>query len=74
MTDKPAFQPEFYKVKRKPSQKQIEANRRNGAIGGRAKVPKGFAAIDPTLAREIQSKGGLTTGGNIQAYNEKRKK
>jgi len=56
MTNKP-FQPEFYKVKRKPSQKQIEANRRNGRLGGLKKVPKGAALHTEEQQKEFSAKG-----------------
>lgn len=66
---------EFYKVKRPRSQKQIEASRRNGLAPKRnTGTPRGFQVIDKDKAKEIQSKGGATSGGNIQAYNEKRKR
>ena len=36
-------------------------------------TPRGFQVIDDIAAKEIQSKGGIASGGNIQAYNEQRK-
>lgn len=49
---------EFYKVKRKVSQKQIEANRKSGKIGGQVSgIKKGFSAMSEERKKEIQAMG-----------------
>ena len=69
MTDK-KLDPMFTKVKRPASQKQIEANRRNGKLGGQVTgVKKGFAAIDPETHKQISSKGGNATKVNREEAN-----
>ena len=42
----------------KLSDKQLEARRAGGRIGGKAKVKKGFAMVDKQRLRELAKKGG----------------
>jgi len=54
--------PMFTKV---VSKRQLEANRKNGAAGGRVSgIKKGFSALDPERARAIQLKGVATRKAN----------
>jgi general stress protein YciG len=40
-----------------------------GSLGGKAKVPKGFALMDPKKLSEISGKGGRISRRGINKYN-----